>query len=336
LPDHSNLSGDIALTTISSMSLATRRSPTAGAIAAVVVSLGLGATEASALTPGETALIALGKNVFFDDKLSHPSNKQACASCHNAARGWVLPNSKINAKTVVAPGAAPHAVGSIKTPSNAYASFSPPFAATSPPVIPPFRGGNFWDGRAEGCGATNGVCPVGTGSVSATIRPTDLPDGLHAGYLGPTADQALNPFPNTVEQNIRQKVGLSSHVPAINLIGLVKTPTLRNVAKGLDGSFVKAFAHNGYFKTLKGIVHFYNTRDSLRARTSPSSGKCEERGLLNATEAEALKFDCWPPAEFPETQAGFVVGNLGLTVAEENAIVAYMTTLIDKSTPTPP
>jgi cytochrome c peroxidase len=135
---------------------------------------------------------------------------------------------------------------------------------------------------------------------------------------------------------IRQKVGLSSHVPANNLIGLVKTPTLRNVAKGLDGSFVKAFAHNGYFKTLKGIVHFYNTRDSLRARTSPSSGKCEERGLLNATEAEALKFDCWPPAEFPETQAGFVVGNLGLTVAEENAIVAYMTTLIDKSTPTPP
>ena len=27
--------------------------------------------------------------------------------------------------------------------------------------------------------------------------------------------------------------------------------------------FVKAYGHNGYFKSLKAIVHFYNTRDVL-------------------------------------------------------------------------
>jgi cytochrome c peroxidase len=26
-------------------------------------------------------------------------------------------------------------------------------------------------------------------------------------------------------------------------------------------TFVKAYMHNGYFKTLSGLVHFYNTRD---------------------------------------------------------------------------
>jgi cytochrome c peroxidase len=129
--------------------------------------------SAVALTPIEL----LGKHIFFD-QISIPGNKQACASCHNPAKGWILPNSAINGSTVVAPGAKPHAVGSIKTPSNAYASFSPPFHALSPPPprIPPWEGGNFWDGRAEGCGAPpeSGFCPAAfpAGVVSETITPT--------------------------------------------------------------------------------------------------------------------------------------------------------------------
>ena len=38
-----------------------------------------------------TAIEELGKNVFFDTNLSRPRGKQACASCHDPARGWVLP-----------------------------------------------------------------------------------------------------------------------------------------------------------------------------------------------------------------------------------------------------
>ena len=47
-------------------------------------------------------------------------------------------------------------------------------------------------------------------------------------------------------------------------MGRFQVPTLRNVDKRPYPSFVKAYGHNGYFKSLKSIVHFYNTRDVLR------------------------------------------------------------------------
>src|SRR4029077_4184030 len=36
-----------------------------------------------------------------------------------------------------------------------------------------------------------------------------------------------------------------------------RVPTLRNVDKRPYPTFVKAYGHNGYFKSLKSIVHFY-------------------------------------------------------------------------------
>jgi cytochrome c peroxidase len=42
--------------------------------------------------------------------------------------------------------------------------------------------------------------------------------------------------------------------------GRFQVPTLRNVDKRPYPEFVKAYGHNGYFKSLKSIVHFYNTR----------------------------------------------------------------------------
>ena len=43
----------------------------------------------------------------------------------------------------------------------------------------------------------------------------------------------------------------------------IRVPTLRNVDKRPYPAFVKAYGHNGYFTSLKAIVHFYNTRDVL-------------------------------------------------------------------------
>jgi hypothetical protein len=71
------------------------------AVSAAALPLLLDCAEAVALEPIEL----LGKHIFFDEKLSTPSNKQACASCHDPARGWILPDSEINRTTVVAPGA---------------------------------------------------------------------------------------------------------------------------------------------------------------------------------------------------------------------------------------
>jgi cytochrome c peroxidase len=106
--------------------------------------------------------------------------------------------------------------------------------------------------------------------------------------------------------------------------GKVKVPTLRNLDKWDEGELgqkVKAYAHNGYFKTLEGIVHFYNTRDVLP--------DCEEEGLNDATEAEALDHDCWPPAEVPATMNTDELGDLGLSPEEEADIVAVLRTLSD-------
>ena len=49
--------------------------------------------------------------------------------------------------------------------------------------------------------------------------------------------------------------------------GKHKVPTLRNVdLRPFDKKFVKPYGHNGYFKSLEDIVHFYNTRDVPGAR----------------------------------------------------------------------
>jgi len=105
--------------------------------------------------------------------------------------------------------------------------------------------------------------------------------------------------------------------PAEN--GKVKVPTLRNVGLGLglDGSFVKAYGHNGYFKSLWGIVHFYNTRDVL--------DECPG----DYTMQEALDDDCWPAPEVAENVNRDELGDLGLTPFEEAALVAFMRTLSD-------
>jgi len=100
-------------------------------------------------------------------------------------------------------------------------------------------------------------------------------------------------------------------------LGKFKVPTLRNVDKRPYPEFVKAFAHNGYFKSLEGIVHFYNTRDILP--------ECPG----DYTEAEALDAGCWPPPEVAANLNTAELGNLGLSPAEEADLVAFLKTLSD-------
>jgi cytochrome c peroxidase len=103
--------------------------------------------------------------------------------------------------------------------------------------------------------------------------------------------------------------------------GKHKVPTLRNVDLRPGASDVKAYAHNGYFKTLEGIVHFYNTRDVKPECPGPY------------TEAEALTADCWPAPEVAQTVNRDELGDLGLSAEEESAIVAFLTALSDGYVP---
>jgi len=103
--------------------------------------------------------------------------------------------------------------------------------------------------------------------------------------------------------------------------GKVKVPTLRNVGLKPADDAIKAYAHNGFFKSLYGIVHFYNTRDVMPVCPG------------DYTESQALAAGCWPQPENPMNVNVDELGNLGLTTDEEWAIVAFLLALSDGYTP---
>jgi len=100
-------------------------------------------------------------------------------------------------------------------------------------------------------------------------------------------------------------------------MGKHKVPTIRNIDKRPDASFVKAYMHNGFFTTLKGVVHFYNTRDIKPVCPGPY------------TEQKAIAEGCWPGGEVTENVNREELGDLKLTDEEEEAIVTFMKTLSD-------
>jgi cytochrome c peroxidase len=102
--------------------------------------------------------------------------------------------------------------------------------------------------------------------------------------------------------------------------GKVQVPTLRNVDMRPRPDFVKAYMHNGYFKSLKAVVHFYNTRDKLNRGVHLPAGKPGE-GILY-----------WPPPEV-DVNVDQTIGNLGLSAREEEQIVLFMQTLTDGFVP---
>jgi cytochrome c peroxidase len=83
--------------------------------------------------------------------------------------------------------------------------------------------------------------------------------------------------------------------------------------------FQKGFFHNGYIKSLKQLVHFYNTRDTDFAKPV-TSGHCPEGTIERVT--------CWPMPEVTNN-LDMTTGKLGLTDLEENQIVAFLQTLTD-------
>jgi cytochrome c peroxidase len=113
-------------------------------------------------------------------------------------------------------------------------------------------------------------------------------------------------------------------------VGKFQTSTLRNAAQVPPPTppnkvFVKAFMHNGYLLSLKEVVHFYNTRDKFAFNVQ--SGHCPKGTVEKVT--------CWPTPEEQDNK-NMTIGNLGLTDAEENDLVAFMTTLVDGFVPITP
>lgn len=447
----------------------------------------LGESEPGGWLPpsgGPDAKAVLGRELFFDQTLSVPAG-QSCASCHAPEAGFTHPDSSINARFGVAPGAIRTRFGSRAVPQVSYAAFIQPGPPFYNPVIGLYAGGQFWDGHAadledqakfpfvnpnEMNNLTHDlpdpslvVRQVATGRSAARFRAvfgadvfsrptsevfglvaeaiaayersgevspfsskydawraglarftpsetlglrlvtgtwTGRPDGAayprfahcvecHAIPSTPSGSPDLwtdtgyqnigvprnpnNPFylqtdraSNPVGYNplgtafvdyglgatFYTRMGLppgnigpgsDGEGDFLGVNGTFKAPSLRNVDRRPHRGFVKAYMHNGVFKSLEQVVHFYNTRNLTTARgevidftrDDPYAG-LRGRPLWATPEYPSFETLVNPSGilgTLPGTGAGGEsdgqVGNLGLTAREEEAIVAFLRTLSD-------
>jgi cytochrome c peroxidase len=188
-------------------------------------------------------------------------------------------------------------------------------------------------GKCSSChtGAPPRVCPLPEDPDYQVIQPLFSDFAYH--NLG-VPKNPLNPMlkdnPDWVDPGLG---GFLATVPeyadqAAANFGKHKTATTRNVALGAceaaaegEPCVEKAYMHNGYFKTLKQVVHFYNTRDV--------KDRCEDLGIYDATVDVAMANDCWPAPEVEANLNTDLMGNLGLTDQEEDDLVALMKAMSD-------
>ena len=175
-----------------------------------------------------------------------------------------------------------------------------------------------------------------TSSAAARPIPTGVtPSGSNF------IDHGLGANPNPALDG----TGVSTTPATIpQFLGLFMTPSNRDVDLRPSPTFVKAYMHNGVFKSLQKVVHFYNTRNiavnaagqqvAFDLRVGPPAGYTP----------------IWPPPEvldnvqnvigYTPAQAaaagttGVVaengqVGNLGLTASQEADVVNFLKILSD-------
>jgi cytochrome c peroxidase len=117
-------------------------------------------------------------------------------------------------------------------------------------------------------------------------------------------------------------------------LGLFQAATTRNVDLRPSPTFVKAYFHNGWAKSLQTVVHFYNTRNLT---TQP--GEVINFTLPNPY-ANLVGTPLWAPPEVvtninnpqglqSNTPGQAQVGNLGLTASQEADLVNFLRILSD-------
>jgi hypothetical protein len=117
---------------------------------------------------------------------------------------------------------------------------------------------------------------------------------------------------------INPNSGWIQYAPSVD--GQMQVSSARNAAMTPPNcpTFQKAFFHNGYVKSLKELVHFYNTRDVLAHPVQ--SGHCPPETVEKVT--------CWPEPEV-KNNIDMTTGRLGLSDHEEDLIVIFLGTLTD-------
>lgn len=164
-----------------------------------------------------------------------------------------------------------------------------------------FMGENDNDGKLKNNeGAMCAACHVADWTVDPgnVIVPAWAPEGMVPPMFTDFTFDNLGVPKNLAypfDPNAPVDLGLGPIVGDPEENGKFKVMTLRNIG------LTEPYAHNGFFLTLKEITNFYNTRDVAG----------------------------WPEPEYPATVNFDELGNLGLSDADEDALVAFMKTLDD-------
>jgi cytochrome c peroxidase len=220
----------------------------------------------------------------FDSALAHPTQK---VLTDDELAGWALFRGKARCNTCHVDGTSSAGTDARITPGD---------AADAAPLFTDFTATNIGVPRNRGLRI---YCENTRNAAGFTPNPEGEARIDHGvgGFLG------SNRNPNKQWAVMAQRFD-----------GSVRVPTLRNVDMRPRSDFVKAYTHNGYLKSLKEVLHFYNTRDVL-PRCQGDNDPREKTG-------------CWPA---PEVAANVdsTVGKLGLTDREEDQIVAFLRTLTD-------
>jgi cytochrome c peroxidase len=137
--------------------------------------------------------------------------------------------------------------------------------------------------------------------------------------------------------------------------GLFKAPSLRNTDMRPYPGFIKSFMHNGVFKSLEEVVHFYNKRNiatnsagaevAFDLTVGPPAGFTaifpppevfdNVQNIAGLTPDETAQLPPPPDGDDgPPVALNGQVGNLQLTAQEEADIVAFLKTLTDGYTRT--
>lgn len=116
--------------------------------------------------------------------------------------------------------------------------------------------------------------------------------------------------------NTGPDLGLGSVLMNAEFDGAFKVSSLRNL------ELTQPFGHNGYFRSIFNIVHFYNTAGIKGACPTTPEGSVY-------TDAQAIAGNCWPVPEagIPNRAE---LGDLGLFPPDENDLVAFLKTLTDR------
>lgn len=135
-----------------------------------------------------------------------------------------------------------------------------------------------------------------------------------------------NPFYTNLEYNPEGAAwidtGLGGFLQSDTEKGKMKVPTLRNVDKRPSRHFVKAYAHNGYFKSLDDIVRFYAVR-GMHGRMGGGMGETTDGGGMGGG-------GMCGGMHFPEPEVNENLADLPMfRCRDQSYIVTFLKTLSD-------